>query len=266
MPPAPQTLLFVGGLHHSGTTLLTRALRQHPAISGLRGTGVPEDEGQHLQSVVPAAAALGGLGRFGLHPEGALDDSDPRATPENGERLLACWRPFWNPGRPIWMEKSPPNLIRGRFLQALFPSARMLWIVRHPVAVAFGTRGRGRASLRGLLSHGAVCHDRMLADLPHLDHVRVVRFEELVAEPDAVLAGVYRWLDLPPEPNALLIRATANRRHMVRWARLRGGPLTRALATRLCAEFETPARQLGYSLVRPEELSAPAYLSGQDAR
>ena len=52
------TLLFVGGLHHSGTTLLTRALRQHPAISGLRGTGVPEDEGQHLQSVIPAAVEL----------------------------------------------------------------------------------------------------------------------------------------------------------------------------------------------------------------
>ncbi len=267
MDASPHTLLFVGGLHHSGTTLLGRALRQHTAISGLRGTGVPEDEGQHLQTVMPTAAALGGPGRFGLHGQGPLDETDPRATPATARRLLVSWRPHWNRERPVWMEKSPPNLIRGRFLQALFPRARFLMIARHPVAVAYGTRGLRGPSLAALLEHWGVCHGRMLSDLRQLRQARVVRFEELLADPDAVLGGVFDWLGLPGEANALSVRADANRRHLERWARLAGSPLTRGLAARLCDRFEADANRLGYSLERPDELSAPPWESaGQDAR
>ena len=61
--------VFLAGLHRSGTTLLARLLAAHPDISGLSGTGVPADEGQHLQSVYPAAKVYGGPGRFGFAPE-----------------------------------------------------------------------------------------------------------------------------------------------------------------------------------------------------
>jgi len=53
-------LVFVGGLHRSGTTPLTRCLAAHSQISGFEGTGVEEDEGQHLQTVYPPARAHGG--------------------------------------------------------------------------------------------------------------------------------------------------------------------------------------------------------------
>ena len=56
--------VFVGGLHRSGTTPLARVLGAHPEISGLSGTGVSEDEGQHLQDVYPRIRAHGGMGRF----------------------------------------------------------------------------------------------------------------------------------------------------------------------------------------------------------
>ena len=181
-------------------------------------------------------------------------------------RLLDAWRPHWIRDRPVWMEKSPPNLIRGRFLQAVFPRARFLMIVRHPVAVAYGTRGIRGPSLGQLLAHWAACHDRLLADLPHLRCARVIRFEELLADPDGMLAGVYDWLDVAREPNALAVRPDANRRHLERWARLRANPLTRGLAARLRAGSEGDANRLGYSLERTDELSAPAYLPGQDAR
>ena len=57
--------VFLAGLHRSGTTLLARLLAAHPEISGFSGTGEPADEGQHLQSVYPAARVYGGPGRFG---------------------------------------------------------------------------------------------------------------------------------------------------------------------------------------------------------
>ena len=52
--------VFLAGLHRSGTTLLARLLAAHPEISGFSETGVPADEGQHLQGVYPAAREYGG--------------------------------------------------------------------------------------------------------------------------------------------------------------------------------------------------------------
>ena len=117
-------LVFVGGLHRSGTTLLARCLAAHPAIAGLSRTGVPEDEGQHLQDVLPTAQAMGGPGRFALRPEAHLTESSPLVSRDARERLLRAWEPYWDRTRPLLLEKSPPNLLRTRFLQALFAQQR----------------------------------------------------------------------------------------------------------------------------------------------
>lgn len=248
IPPIDRRLLFIGGLHHSGTSLLARLLRQHPRVSGFFRTGVPEDEGQHLQDVVPTAAILGGPGRFGLHPEGPLDERSPLATRENAARILERWSPHWDVDCPVLLEKSPPNLIRTRFLQRLFPGARFLLIVRHPVAVSYGTRGLRGPSLRALMTHWAACHRRVLDDLPRLERARIVRFEELIQRPDGLLDDLLRWLNLEPTDNAVQVREDANQRHMERWRRLRRSPLTRGLARRLVREFAAPAATLDYRL------------------
>jgi len=43
--------VFISGLHRSGTSILHRILRSSEGISGFHDTNVPQDEGQHLQSV-----------------------------------------------------------------------------------------------------------------------------------------------------------------------------------------------------------------------
>ena len=47
-------LVFLAGLHRSGTTLLARLLAAHPEVSAFSDTGVSADEGQHLQTRLPA--------------------------------------------------------------------------------------------------------------------------------------------------------------------------------------------------------------------
>ena len=87
------------------------------------------------------------------------------------------------------LEKSPPNMLMTRFLQATFPGqARFVLVVRHPVAVAGATQKWSATRPHELLRHWAIAHRTLAGDLPSLDHVAVVRYEQLVSDPDAAVA------------------------------------------------------------------------------
>ncbi len=241
-------LVFVGGLHRSGTSLLHRCIGDHPAASVFRDTGVPEDEGQHLQAVYPPAAAHGGPGRFGFDPAAHLTERSPLATPEHAERLLAEWAPHWNLGRDCLVEKSPPNLIRLRFLQALFPEARFVVMLRHPVAVAYATQKWSKTSLDSLVRHWLVCHERFEADRPHVRQLLMLRYEDFTADPEAELRRAHDFLGLAPQPLQREVRADVNAAYLARWWRLNERLLTRPYARRIRRRYEGRAHGFGYSL------------------
>lgn len=240
--PGRHRLVFVGGLHRSGTTLLAELLAEHPDASGLRETGVPADEGQHLQDVVPPARVFGGPGRFGFASEAHLTEASPLATPASAERMLAAWAPYWDLSRSLLVEKSPPNLLRCRFLQALFPSASFLVILRHPIAVSLATRKWSRSSVPSLLRHWIVCHRRFAADRPRLARVHAVTYEHLVERPEECLAGVHAFLGLPPVPPRLVLRSGENHAYFERFRR------HRLAASLLALRYERAVASFGYSL------------------
>ena len=179
--------LFIGGLHRSGTSVLHRLLCEHPSTSGFHDTGVPEDEGQHLQSVIPAAHVFGGPGEFASHPDAHLTEDSALINQANRNTLLKDWGAYYDLSKPVLLEKSPPNLIRSRFLRRMIPNSKFIFIVRHPIAVSLATEKWSNRTITERLLHWCEAYSIMLDDIDSADDCLVIRYEDFVQSPDLYL-------------------------------------------------------------------------------
>lgn len=251
--------IFVCGLHRSGTSILHELLKSHPAVSGFANTGVPKDEGQLLQTVYPAAKEFGGPGRFGFDPASYMTERHPLATKASADRLCREWSRHWDLSKEHLIEKSPPNLVRSRFLQALFPNSSFVFILRHPVAVAYATRsGFARARALGvaeLVAHWIRCHQAFVEDLPSLRRAYVFRYEDFVLDGERYLDQIFRFLGLPEYRPALQISSRENEKYFELWRRRTAEELVDV------EKSESQVNVFGYSL-RDWQWLPPVCLAG----
>ncbi|MEZ5377540.1 MAG: sulfotransferase [Acidimicrobiales bacterium] len=252
--------VFVGGLHRSGTSMVTRMLASADGATGLVGTGFMEDEGHYLHEVVPSVREFGGPGRF------AFDDRSHLTAPvtdvdETRAQLIAAWRPYWGDvDAGVRVEKSPQNLLQSRFLQAVFPDAAFVMVIRHPAAVALATRkwtGMGpsgarrfmpKRTLHTLIEHWIVAHERFAADRPFLQNVTVVRFEDVVADPSIVSENLLAHLGLSPRTNGERPPAALDPTYRHQWRRWLSSPIGRRASDTWLAELAPFFAQWGYSI------------------
>lgn len=254
--------VFVGGLHRSGTSPLFRILREHPQISGFHETGAPEDEGQHLQTVFPPAKAYGGPGRFGFDKEAHLTEKSKLVTAENREKLFKEWSRHWDLSKPYLLEKSPPNLIRTRFLQAMFTNSCFIVIYRHPIAASLATQKWTSSNLESLVEHWLHSHRLFELDRRHLRHVHALKYEDLIASTQLELGKIYRFLNLEPHYSPPL-HAGGNDAYFCAWQKLSNEPDGRIAARRIISRYRRKLRPYGYDLGSiPTTPTAPADCSG----
>jgi len=251
--PAEHSLVFIGGLHRSGTTPLTRLLGKHPQVSSFRGTGVKEDEGQHLQMVYPSARTYGGAGRFAFAEQSHLTEGSALATPANGKALFDSWARHWDLSRPCLVEKSPPNLLMTRFLQALFPSAKFVIIVRHPIVVALSTRRWAGPTMpvSRLVEHWLHAHETFLADAAHLNAVHVIKYERLMSDPEPTLSALTGFLNLENTIPSRELDPARTSGYLSEWDDIVHSrrPWRRQLPRRLQARYGGRAWHFGYNLL-----------------
>jgi hypothetical protein len=243
-----KNLLFLTGLHRSGTSVVHRLLRSLDGVTGFANTGHTEDEGQFLQSVVPMGMTFGGPGKFAFDPDAHLTEHSELANNDSREKILREWGAYWDLSQQVMLEKSPPTIVRTRFFQSLFPEASFIVIVRHPIPVSMATEKWSETSLTELLLHWHVSHQRLIDDLPYLKNVLLFRYEDFVRAPAETLA------------------------HSASLVNMRFGQLNEPIVDRNCAYFDrwessrscdieilertlnhqrSPLRMFGYSLTKP---------------
>jgi hypothetical protein len=216
-----------------------------------------------LQSVYPSDHEYGRPGRFGFAPEMHLTESAPLASEQTARRLFEEWSPYWDLSRPLLLEKSPPNLIKTRLLEALYPGAAFVVIVRHPIPVSIPTaKWRGTRRYDRLLEHWLRCHALFQADRRHLERVHVLAYEQLVRDPGGVLRGIFDFLAVEPIPPSEPVDTEANEKYFQRWKELKRDPRMRAYLDLVSLRYEHRVRRYGYSIVRPSTTQMfPAWAS-----
>ena len=205
---SPNRWIFIVGCYNSGTTLLRSLLTQHPEIDALPSEGVrltdalprPEDVGWHR-------LWCRCLNDVRLPVD---EDMAPRSA-----RIRRHWS-LALPGKPAnVLEKSIANTARMPFLQAGFPPAYFIYMIRNGYAVAEGIRRKAQPRRFGHDEYGdqypiELCaeqwrasHDLVEEDSDVIDRLHTIRYEDLAANPARSLVDITDFLGLPPLPAGL---------------------------------------------------------------
>ncbi len=246
--------VFICGLHRSGTSILFKRLKQHREISGFESTGVSEDEGQLLQTVFPAAKEFGGPGKFGFRDEMHLDENSKLINESNRKKLFNEWSKYWNLKKAILIEKSPPNLLKTRFLQAFFPNSIFITIIRHPVAVALATKRFtdkrfNKTNIELFFKHWIQCHEIYLDDKKQLKNVIDLKYENFVETPNKYMSTICKKLEIDNIESNLEIIKTTNDKYFTTWDNYSKYFWTKKSFENIIDKYEKKYNQFGYSLI-----------------
>ncbi|MCC4595877.1 sulfotransferase [Xanthomonas campestris pv. phormiicola] len=200
-PPREAAPVFVVGFPRSGTTLLEQMLDAHPQLCAM-------DERPFLQGLAERIERRGLAWPDGL---GQLDDAD----------CAALRAEYWQsvrgvvqlqPGQRL-VDKNPLNLLRLPLIRRLFPEAHVILALRHPCDVLLSCYMQAfRSPAFAVLCSSAQRLAQGYADamafwLYHVDllqpHALELRYEDLVADPQAQVARLGSFLELE-QPARLL--------------------------------------------------------------
>ncbi len=194
--------VIIAGMHRSGTSLVTRLLER----GGLYVGGCRVDENHESIHFTRANRAMCGEGAWLLHDYGWASpkaDDFIRARVGYAERAAAGMTTFFrgrHPERGVWGWKDPRNSLTLPVWLAIFPSARVLHVVRDGRSVALSLADRDEldpAFGLALWGHYVARIERALAAVPRTRKL-TVRYEDLVRTPTAVLRRMYEFCGLNP--------------------------------------------------------------------
>jgi hypothetical protein len=234
--------VFVVGVHRSGTTLLRDLLDGHPALSVLPAEGTWLTRLRPKLARLPSAERFPALGQEWLRrlanpinqpPYWLLGRTTDAGSPYvRFARALLAWEAAagrtpgeWGPHVAVvlayawctrgaadevrwWVEKTPTNERHLHRMRAAFPEAKVLHIVREPLAVFASHRrleeqARGSFQARRLVLRNLAASYRLAVERtrrPQPDRHHLLRYEALCAAPERVMGRVAAFLGIEPLP------------------------------------------------------------------
>jgi hypothetical protein len=193
----PKKWVFVVGCYNSGTELLASLLGSHASISAL------PTEGQFLTDQFLADYELGLPRMWALREElFRLNETEPGP---NATRLKREWLMRLDRSRPLFLEKSPPNAARTRWLQQHFENSHFIGLVRNGYAVAEGIRRKAEPyhlrdgwPLDLCARQWNRSYEVLVEDSRHLQHITWLRYEDLASDTAAELKRITDFLEIEP--------------------------------------------------------------------
>ena len=224
--------------------------------------GTESNEGQYLQDVLPREDAFGGPGLLAFN--GGFSDPDGLASlDETARRLRRAWEAHWPPDTPMVLEKTPGNLLRASLLHGLFPSARFIFVIRHPIAVTLATQKWSHTGVFCLLQH-------WLAGYGHLDRLEqagighmLIGYEDFLARGERLLATAAAWLGLEPVRLPVPLLYDGNPPYFRRWRRCRAAGERLDAMTMKRIDPTAPVDRLRHTLLKSlKPLAERAFVRG----
>ena len=241
--------IFISGLHRSGTSLFYKILNEQENFSGLTNTNEIEDEGQFVQSVYLPAYKFGGVGKFGFNKESQLNETSILINEKNRQKLFKEWSIFWNTEKKYLVEKSPPNIIRTRFLQEMFPNSYFINITRHPIATSLATKKWSKTSLDSLIDHWIVCHKIYNKDKKNLIRSINFKYEDLIDNPEKILKTISNFLKIKIINSDIEIKKGINQKYFKIWEKKKNSFFSKNKIKKIIAKYENEVNNFGYSLI-----------------
>ena len=164
--------LFVLCPPYSGSTVLWKLLATSANVSAL------PSEGQFLPELRDIMRA---------HPWQA---DKPLPWPH----IRSVWQSYWDHGKPVLLEKSPPNLLHTRAIREHFAPVRFVIMVRDPYAHAEGLMRRNGWKAQRAARFSLMCLRTQRQNADTLDDALAFTYESLVADPAAVTRRLKHFL------------------------------------------------------------------------
>jgi hypothetical protein len=187
-------------------------------------------------------------------------------TPENAVRLRQSWERHWDQSKAIRVEKTTRNLLKTRFLQAVFRNSYFIVIRRHPVAVSLATQ-RWKVSLvplHNLFEHWLHCHALFEKDKEHLKLVYELTYENYVEDPDKYHQEIARFVGTRvPENGIEETTGVHNKKYFDRWSNLLKNSVFKSYYRYIAMKYEPRVARYGYSLKEGFGVSEKALKAGK---
>jgi hypothetical protein len=189
-PALPTAPFFILGTHGSGSTLLRLMLDSHPRLAVPPETGVMRLVTAHRWT---PWWELGGT----WHDSLDLTDDDVDVALR---AHLSAWfeRYAERRGKVRWGEKTPFHVWHVDDIVRVFPDARLVVIVRHPLGSIGSMVRRFDRKLGKAVKHWTRAVQELTYQASrHGDRMCVVRYEDLIREPGQTMRELLDWLGEP---------------------------------------------------------------------